>query len=237
MLTSCADDEALIASIMAGAAGYVLKQVGGLDVRVRGRRRALGELPAAAAHRGERTVFRRAHRHRHRRRGARRRRREGGCTSTSAAPLTRPAPARRCSPLSDAGSETESAARRIPLVALAAPRQVARPSSRSSMRHRGGRRQGRRSQGEGFSGGRLRRQTTPELENGDRGGWPPFSKHRCLGRGRCPSHSGDGPPVGVEPKVMDWRPQRATSTEGRGHGAMAQWSPCRPSPPWKKQRR
>jgi len=26
----------------------------------------------------------------------------------------------------------------------------------------------------------------PELENGDRGGWPPFSKHRCLGRGGCP---------------------------------------------------
>jgi hypothetical protein len=24
---------------------------------------------------------------------------------------------------------------------------------------------------------------SPELENGDRGGWPPFSKHRCLGRG------------------------------------------------------
>ena len=32
MLTSYADDEALIASIMAGAAGYVLKQVGGLDL-------------------------------------------------------------------------------------------------------------------------------------------------------------------------------------------------------------
>ena len=24
-----------------------------------------------------------------------------------------------------------------------------------------------------------------KLENGDRGGWPPFSKHRCLGRGGC----------------------------------------------------
>ncbi len=32
MLTSYADDEALIASIMAGAAGYVLKQVGSLDL-------------------------------------------------------------------------------------------------------------------------------------------------------------------------------------------------------------
>jgi two-component system, NarL family, response regulator DevR len=32
MLTSYADDEALIASIMAGAAGYVLKQVGSVDL-------------------------------------------------------------------------------------------------------------------------------------------------------------------------------------------------------------
>jgi two-component system, NarL family, response regulator DevR len=32
MLTSYADDEAMIASIMAGASGYVLKQVGGLDL-------------------------------------------------------------------------------------------------------------------------------------------------------------------------------------------------------------
>ena len=32
MLTSYADDEALIASILAGAAGYVLKQVGSLDL-------------------------------------------------------------------------------------------------------------------------------------------------------------------------------------------------------------
>ena len=47
------------------------------------------------------------------------------------------------------------------------------------------------------------RRTTPELENGDRGGWPPFSKHRCLGRGGCPSHSGCAPGVRVEPKVMD----------------------------------
>src|ERR1700684_240275 len=32
MLTSYADDEALFAAIMAGAAGYVLKQVGGTDL-------------------------------------------------------------------------------------------------------------------------------------------------------------------------------------------------------------
>jgi DNA-binding NarL/FixJ family response regulator len=32
MLTSYADDEALVASVMAGAAGYVLKQVGGVDL-------------------------------------------------------------------------------------------------------------------------------------------------------------------------------------------------------------
>jgi two-component system, NarL family, response regulator DevR len=32
MLTSYADDEALLASVMAGAAGYVLKQVGGRDL-------------------------------------------------------------------------------------------------------------------------------------------------------------------------------------------------------------
>ncbi len=32
MLTSYADDEALLAAIMAGAAGYVLKQVGGIDL-------------------------------------------------------------------------------------------------------------------------------------------------------------------------------------------------------------
>jgi DNA-binding NarL/FixJ family response regulator len=32
MLTSYADDEALVASVMAGAAGYVLKQVGGFDL-------------------------------------------------------------------------------------------------------------------------------------------------------------------------------------------------------------
>ncbi len=32
MLTSYADDEALVASVMAGAAGYVLKQIGSLDL-------------------------------------------------------------------------------------------------------------------------------------------------------------------------------------------------------------
>ena len=48
-----------------------------------------------------------------------------------------------------------------------------------------------------------RRGNNPELENGDRGGWPPFSKHRLSGRGGCPRHSGCAPPVRVEPKVMD----------------------------------
>ena len=43
MLTSYADDEALIASIMAGAAGYVLKQVGGLDLIDTIRRAGAGE--------------------------------------------------------------------------------------------------------------------------------------------------------------------------------------------------
>jgi len=32
MLTSYADDDALFAAIMAGAAGYVLKQIGGMDL-------------------------------------------------------------------------------------------------------------------------------------------------------------------------------------------------------------
>ena len=43
MLTSYADDEALIASIMAGAAGYVLKQVGSLDLLDTVRRAGAGE--------------------------------------------------------------------------------------------------------------------------------------------------------------------------------------------------
>jgi two-component system response regulator DevR len=43
MLTSYADDEALIASVMAGAAGYVLKQVGGLDLIETIRRAGAGE--------------------------------------------------------------------------------------------------------------------------------------------------------------------------------------------------
>jgi DNA-binding NarL/FixJ family response regulator len=43
MLTSYADDEALIASIMAGAAGYVLKQVGSLDLLDTIRRAGAGE--------------------------------------------------------------------------------------------------------------------------------------------------------------------------------------------------
>jgi two-component system, NarL family, response regulator DevR len=43
MLTSYADDEALIASIMAGAAGYVLKQIGSLDLLETIRRAGGGE--------------------------------------------------------------------------------------------------------------------------------------------------------------------------------------------------
>ena len=43
MLTSYADDEALFAAIMAGAAGYVLKQVGGMDLIDDVRRVANGE--------------------------------------------------------------------------------------------------------------------------------------------------------------------------------------------------
>jgi two-component system response regulator DevR len=43
MLTSYADDEALLAAIMAGAAGYLLKQVGGMDLIGDIRRAAAGE--------------------------------------------------------------------------------------------------------------------------------------------------------------------------------------------------
>ena len=43
MLTSYADDEALIASIMAGAAGYVLKQIGSFDLLDTIRRAGAGE--------------------------------------------------------------------------------------------------------------------------------------------------------------------------------------------------
>ena len=43
MLTSYADDEALIASIMAGAAGYVLKQAGSLDLLDTIRRAGAGQ--------------------------------------------------------------------------------------------------------------------------------------------------------------------------------------------------
>jgi two-component system, NarL family, response regulator DevR len=43
MLTSYADDEALIASIMAGAAGYVLKQIGSIDLLDTIRRAGAGE--------------------------------------------------------------------------------------------------------------------------------------------------------------------------------------------------
>ncbi len=43
MLTSYADDEALIASIMAGAAGYVLKQIGSLDLLDTIRRAGAGQ--------------------------------------------------------------------------------------------------------------------------------------------------------------------------------------------------
>jgi two-component system response regulator DevR len=43
MLTSYADDEALLAAIMAGAAGYVLKQIGGLDLVENIRRAGAGQ--------------------------------------------------------------------------------------------------------------------------------------------------------------------------------------------------
>jgi len=43
MLTSYADDEALIASVMAGAAGYVLKQVGSVDLIDAVRRAGAGQ--------------------------------------------------------------------------------------------------------------------------------------------------------------------------------------------------
>ena len=43
MLTSYADDEALSAAVMAGAAGYVLKQVGGSDLVGKLRRAAAGQ--------------------------------------------------------------------------------------------------------------------------------------------------------------------------------------------------
>ena len=47
MLTSFADDEALFASIMAGAAGYVLKQIRGSDLVTSIRRVAAGERRTA----------------------------------------------------------------------------------------------------------------------------------------------------------------------------------------------
>ena len=47
MLTSFADDEALFASIMAGAAGYVLKQIRG-DELVRGHPRRRGRARACS---------------------------------------------------------------------------------------------------------------------------------------------------------------------------------------------
>ncbi len=43
MLTSYASDEALVAAVMAGAAGYILKQVGGSDLVDKLRRAAAGE--------------------------------------------------------------------------------------------------------------------------------------------------------------------------------------------------
>ena len=49
MLTSYADDEALVASIMAGAAGYVLKQVGSPDLLETIRRAAAGQSLLAPA--------------------------------------------------------------------------------------------------------------------------------------------------------------------------------------------
>ena len=46
MLTSFADDEAVFAAIMAGAAGYVLKQVRGTDLVDGIRRVAAGRVAA-----------------------------------------------------------------------------------------------------------------------------------------------------------------------------------------------
>ena len=62
--------------------------------------------------------------------------------------------------------------------------------------------------------------TTPELENGDRGGWPPFSKHRCLGRGGCPSHSRCAPGGGARAESHGLTaPGCAPESTVRGHGA------------------
>ena len=62
------------------------------------------------------------------------------------------------------------------------------------------------------------RKPTPELENGDRGGWPPFSKHRCLGRGRCPSHSGGCAPCRGRAESHGFAGPTDPSREVRGQG-------------------
>ena len=72
------------------------------------------------------------------------------------------------------------------------------------------------------------RERTPELENGDRGGWPPFSKHRCLGRGGCPSHCRCAPGGGARAEShglttrrmgagIDVRGQRLSRRESGAH--------------------
>ena len=61
MLTSFADDEALFAAIMAGAAGYVLKQVRGTDLVDGIRRRRPGRVAARPGRHRRRSLERLRH--------------------------------------------------------------------------------------------------------------------------------------------------------------------------------
>ena len=81
------------------------------------------------------------------------------------------------------------------------------------------------------------RERTPELENGDRGGWPPFSKHRCLGRGRCPNHCGWRTPGEGRAESHGFHPPHAGAViEHRGQrpGRGARVGAWRPSAPWRR---
>jgi hypothetical protein len=49
---------------------------------------------------------------------------------------------------------------------------------------------------------RTKKARAAELENGDRGGWPPFSKHRFLKRGGCPKILVPRRSGSIEPKVI-----------------------------------